>query len=37
MFFLFSNKLGCAGSLLISALVTLVLLVLFGVIALPGR
>lgn len=37
MFFLFSNKLGCAGSLLISALVTLVLLVLFGFIALPVR
>ncbi len=36
MFFLFSNKLGCAGSLLISALVTLVLLVLFGFISLPG-
>jgi hypothetical protein len=30
MFFFFSNKLGCAGSLLISAAVTLALLALFG-------
>jgi len=30
MFFLFSNRLGCAGSLLISAAATLVLLALFG-------
>ena len=36
MFFLFSNKLGCAGSLLISAAVTLVLLVLLGFVSLPG-
>jgi hypothetical protein len=31
MFLLFSNRLGCLGSLLVSALVTLVLLVLLGV------
>lgn len=30
MFFLFSNKLGCLGSLAISAAVTLALLVVFG-------
>ena len=30
MFFLFSRKLGCVGSLLISAAVTLVLLHLLG-------
>jgi hypothetical protein len=30
MFFLFSNRLGCLWSLLISGLVTLLLLVLFG-------
>ena len=36
MFFLFSNKLGCAGSLLISAAVTFVLLVLLGFVSLPG-
>ena len=30
MFFLFSNRLGCRGSLLISALVTVALLFLFG-------
>lgn len=30
MFFLFSNKLGCVGSLLISAALTLGLLVLLG-------
>ena len=34
MFFFFSNRLGCAGSLLLSALVTVVLLVLFGFISL---
>ena len=34
MFFLFSNKLGCAGSLLISAFV---LLVLLGFVSLPGN
>jgi hypothetical protein len=33
----FSNRLGCAGSLLISAVVTLVLLLLLGVIELGGR
>ncbi len=30
MFFFFSNKLGCAGSLLISAIITLALLALLG-------
>lgn len=30
MFFFFSNKMGCAGSLLLSAAVTLGLLVLLG-------
>ncbi len=30
MFFLFSNKLGCLGSLAISAAVTLALLVMLG-------
>jgi hypothetical protein len=32
MFAFYSNRLGCFGSLLVSALVTLVLLVLLGVI-----
>jgi integral membrane sensor domain MASE1 len=32
MFLFFSNRLGCGGSLLVSAIVTLVLLLLFGVI-----
>ena len=32
MFFFFSNRLGCLGSLLLSAAVTVVLLLLFGVI-----
>ena len=31
MFFLFSNRLGCAGSLLISAMLTLIVLALRGV------
>ena len=31
MFFFFSNRLGCAGSLLISAVVTLIVLALMGV------
>ncbi len=31
MFFFFSNRLGCGGSILISAAVTLVLLRLMGV------
>ena len=31
MFLFFSNRLGCLGSLLVSALVTIVLLVIFGV------
>jgi hypothetical protein len=30
MFFFFSNRLGCLGSLLLSAVVTVVLLFLFG-------
>lgn len=34
VFLFFSNNLGCAGSLLVSAVVTLVLLLLFGVIEL---
>ena len=32
MFFMFSNRLGCLGSLLISGLITLALLVLFGIV-----
>ena len=31
MFFLFSNRLGCLGSLLVSAVLTLILLLAFGV------
>lgn len=31
MFFLFSNRLGCLGSLLVSAVLTLILLVAFDV------
>ncbi|MDF2689806.1 MAG: hypothetical protein K0Q80_2772 [Microvirga sp.] len=31
MFFFFSNRLGCAGSLLISAMLTLIVLALMGV------
>ena len=31
MFFFFSNRLGCLGSLLLSAAVTVVLLLIFGV------
>lgn len=34
MFFFFSNRLGCLGSLLISALVTVVLLFMFGMLRL---
>ena len=34
MFFFFSNRLGCASSLLISALVTVILLVALGLIQL---
>jgi hypothetical protein len=34
MLFFFSNRLGCAGSLLLSAIGTLVLLLLLGVISL---
>jgi hypothetical protein len=36
MFFFFSNRLGCLGSLLISAAITLGLLVLLGWIDLGG-
>jgi hypothetical protein len=32
MFFFFSNRLGCLGSLLISGLVTVALLLLLGVV-----
>jgi len=32
MFFFFSNRLGCLPSLAISAVITLILLVIFGVI-----
>jgi len=35
MFVFFSNKLGCAGSLLLSAAATLILLLVFGVVQLP--
>jgi hypothetical protein len=31
MFFFFSNRMGCAGSLLISAVLTLIVLALMGV------
>jgi hypothetical protein len=31
MFLFFSNRLGCLGSLLVSALITIVLLLLLGV------
>jgi hypothetical protein len=31
MFFFFSNRLGCAGSILISAVLTLIALALMGV------
>lgn len=31
MFFFFSNRLGCAGSLLISAVLTMIVLALMGV------
>ncbi len=34
MFIFFSNRLGCAGSLLVSAVVTLILLLALGVIEL---
>lgn len=36
MFFFFSNRLGCLGSLLISAAITLGLLVLLGWVDLGG-
>jgi hypothetical protein len=31
MFFFFSNQLGCAGSLLVSAVISVILLALLGV------
>jgi hypothetical protein len=31
MFFFFSNRLGCAGSLLVSAVLTVIVLALMGV------
>ena len=31
MFFLFSSRLGCLGSLLVSAIVTVILLLIFNV------
>jgi hypothetical protein len=31
MFFFFSNRIGCLGSIVVSALVTLALLLLFGI------
>lgn len=34
MFFFFSNRLGCMGSLLVSAVATLILLLVLGVIRL---
>ena len=34
MFLFFSNRLGCFGSLLVSAIVTLILLVVLGVVNL---
>ena len=34
MFFFFSNRLGCMGSLLVSAVITLLLLLVLGVINL---
>ena len=36
MFLFFSNTLGCGGSLLLSAVVTVILLLLTGVIQLSG-
>ena len=32
MFFFFSNRLGCAGSLLVSAVLTVIVLALMGII-----
>jgi hypothetical protein len=32
MFFFFSNRVGCLGSLLLSAAVTIALLLLFGIV-----
>ena len=36
MFVFFSNRLGCMGSLVVSAVATLILLLLFGVIDFGG-
>ncbi len=35
--FFFSNRMGCLKSLLISVVATLLLLMVFGMIQLPGR
>jgi hypothetical protein len=32
LFLFFSNRLGCGGSLLVSAVVTLILLIVFGIV-----
>ena len=37
MFFFFSNRLGCFGSILISIVATLILLLIFGVLGGAGR
>jgi hypothetical protein len=37
MFFFFSNRLGCFGSILISIVATLILLLVFGVLGGAGR
>ena len=34
MFFMFSNKLGCLGSLIVSAVLTILLLLVLGIISL---
>ena len=36
MFFFFNNRLGCLKSLVISAVATLILLVVLGIIQMPG-
>lgn len=36
MFFMFSNRLGCLKSLLISAALTILLLIILGVVQIPG-
>lgn len=37
MFFFFSNRLGCFGSILVSAVLTLILLLILGVIGGGGH